>query len=220
MKRALTAELTLAVFCLCSAVASASEQARITRSLEQHYNRLRSFEARFVQRYTLGRLTRVESGTVYFQKPGKMRWDYDAPEEKTFLADGRLLYLYVPAEGRVSRSRLSEAGDWPAALRLLFGRVEFGKLFARVEVKQTLRTGQPGLTQLRGLPKSADQGFREIWLDLNPRGQLERIEVRQHDGGLMEFHFRSWREDPRLPRKLFRLRVPPGTITVDAAATR
>ncbi|MFQ5926087.1 MAG: outer membrane lipoprotein carrier protein LolA [Terriglobia bacterium] len=198
--------------CLGVLGANPSRATRITAALEEHYNRVRSLQAQFIQRYTLGRTTRVESGTVYFQKPGKMRWEYESPEEKLFLSDGRYVYLYVPSEQQVSRSRLGEAGDWRAPFGLLLGRIDFSKLFSRVEIKPISRPGQATFTQLRGLPKSARQGFAEIWLDVNVRQEVERIEIRQPDGVVMEFHFREWRENLPLAPDLFRLRVPPGTV--------
>lgn len=190
--------------------------ASLTRELAEHYNRLRALQARFIQRYTLGRVTRVESGTVYFQKPGRMRWEYESSEEKLFLSDGRYVYLYVPSERQVSRAQLRESPDWRAPFGLLLGQVNFQRLFSRIEIKPVSRPGQPPLTQLRGLPKSPHQGFTEIWLDVNAQRQLERIEIRQSDGAVIEFHFREWRENPRLPPDLFRLHVPPGTAWIDA----
>ncbi|MFQ5817363.1 MAG: outer membrane lipoprotein carrier protein LolA [Terriglobia bacterium] len=192
--------------------ANPARATRITAVLEEHYNRIRTLQAQFIQRYTLGRISRVESGTVYFQKPGKMRWEYESPEKKLFISDGTYVYLYVPGEQRVSRRRLSGAEDWRAPFALLLGRIDFSELFSRVEIKPIHRPGQPAFTQLRGLPKSARQGFEEIWLDVSARWQVMRIEIRQADGGVMEFHFRAWRENHPLAPELFRRpRVPPGT---------
>jgi len=189
----------------------------VVAALARHYNRLRSLQAEFVQRYTLGQTTWVESGRVYFQKPGRMRWEYQSPEEKLFLCDGSYVYLYVPAEQQVSRSRLDVARDWRLPFGLLLGRLDFFALFSRLEIKPIARPGQTALTQLRGLPKSEQQGFREVWLDVNLSLQLQRIEIRQSDGSVLEFHFRGWRENPHLAPELFRLRVPPGTIWIDEA---
>ncbi len=194
-----------------------SSEADLVAALTRHYNRLRTLQADFVQRYTLGQATRVESGTAYFQKPGRMRWEYQSPEEKLFLCDGSYVYLYVPTERQVSRSRLRPGGDWRLPFGLLLGRVDFFALFSRIEIKPIARPGQAPLTQLRGLPKSAAQGFSEVWLEVNASEQLQRIEIRQPDGSVMEFHFRGWRENPHLAPELFRLHVAPGTIWIDEA---
>lgn len=191
---------------------------QVVQQVEQRYNHLQSLEARFLQRYTLGATTLVESGRVYFQKPGRMRWDYDAPQAKLFLSDGDYAYLYVPEEKQVRRQPLKKAPEWQAAFALLLGRVELKRLFGRLELHPVHRPEEPTRWQLRGQARSDRQPFREIWLDLNERYQVLRLEIRQRDDSVLEFHFRDWQENPPLAPDLFRLQVPPGTAWVDAEA--
>ncbi len=177
-----------------------------------------TLEAEFVQRHTLGATTIVESGRVYFRKGGRMRWEYDSPEEKLFLADGEFAYLYVPREKQVRRQSIKRSPDWQAAFALLLGRVDLSRVFGRIELVRIHHLDSPARMQLRGQARSAKQPFSEIWFDLNEGYQVLRIEVRQRDGGLMEFHFRNWRENLPLPAELFRLSVPPRTAWVDEGA--
>lgn len=210
--------LSLSVL-LLAGVAGAAEPTlkEVVRGVERHYKRVRTLEADFVQRYTLGATTLVESGHVYFQKPGRMRWDYDNPEPKLFLTDGNYAYLYVPQEEQVRRLPMKQAPQWQAAFALLLGRVDLGRLFHRIQLVRVHRLESPAQWQLRGQPKSEQQAFREVWIDLNERYQVLRIEIRQRDGSLMEFHFRGWRENHSLRPELFRLQVPPGTVWLDEA---
>ncbi|MEE8200391.1 MAG: outer membrane lipoprotein carrier protein LolA [Candidatus Acidoferrales bacterium] len=188
----------------------------VVGAVERHYSRVRTLEAEFVQRYTYGATTLVESGRVYFKKPGRMRWDYNSPEEKLFLADGQYAYLYVPQEQQVRRYPVKEAPQWQAAFALLFQekKADLGRVFDRIQVVRLHRLEGPARWQLRGLPKSDKQGFTEIWLDLNRLYQVVRVEIRQRDSSLMEFHFRHWRENHPLDADLFKLDVPPGTTWV------
>ena len=187
----------------------------VVAQIEQRYNRTGSLAADFVQRYTLGPTTLVESGRVYFQKPGRMRWEYNSPEEKLFLTDGRYAYLYVPQEKQVRRQPLKQAPEWQAAFALLLGRVELKRIFGRLQLVRVHRLEDPARWQLRAEPRTGKQAFQEIWLDLNDRFQVLRIEIRQRDGSLMEFHFRRWQENPSLGPDLFQLQVPPGTAWLD-----
>ncbi|MFB3154586.1 MAG: outer membrane lipoprotein carrier protein LolA, partial [Candidatus Acidiferrales bacterium] len=77
--------LQAAGICLLVAVAAGEADAQpsaqeVAARVERHYNRVETLAADFVQRYTLGRTTLVESGRVYFKKPGRMRWEYNSPE--------------------------------------------------------------------------------------------------------------------------------------------
>jgi outer membrane lipoprotein-sorting protein len=52
----------------------------VVNALETHYGATRTLEADFLERYSeSGRQIRVESGKVYFSRPGRMRWEYEAP---------------------------------------------------------------------------------------------------------------------------------------------
>jgi len=198
-----------------SAAAAELDVKAVVRALERHYNSVRTLEADFVQRYTLGANTVVESGHVYFLKPGRMRWDYTSPKGKFFLTDGEYAYFYFPGEGQVRRQPMKKAPQWQAAFALLLGRVELKRIFDSIQLVRVHRLESLANWQLRGQAKSDQQGFDEVWLDLNDRYQLLRIEIRQSDGSLMEFHFRRWREQHPLSAELFRLQVPPGTVWLD-----
>jgi outer membrane lipoprotein carrier protein len=190
------------------------EEAR--KGIERRYNGVRTLEADFVQRYTLGAQTLVESGHVYFQKPGRMRWEYDQPAGKLFLADGQHAYLYLPSEQLVRRQPLKESGEWQTAFALLLGRVRLGRFLEQIALSRIYHPQSPALWQLRGRARSDRQPFEEIWMDLSEGFQLLRIEIQHRDGSLMEFHFRNWKENQPLASDLFLLQVPPGTAWVHA----
>ena len=211
------AAFAVAGLCFLGLALRAAEPAvkDVVRAVERRYNQTRTLEADFIQRYTLGSTTLVESGRVYFQKPGRMRWEYESPEKKLFLADGEYAYFYVPEEQQVRRQSLKQAPDWQATFALLLGRVDLERVLRDLELVRIHRPEEPARWQLRGRAKSEKQAFEEVWVDLNEAYQVLRIEIRQRDGSLMEFHFRRWRENPPLDPELFRLAVPPGTAWLD-----
>jgi len=72
----------------------APDQQTLASRIQQHYETVRDFRANFTHGYEGGvlRKTTVEYGTVAVRKPGRMRWTYTKPEEKTFVSDGVKLY--------------------------------------------------------------------------------------------------------------------------------
>src|SRR6267154_2320107 len=72
-------------------------------ALQRKYDTVKDFSADFVHTYQGGVLKKqlTERGTVLIKKPGKMRWDYTAPEKKLFVSDGSKLYFYIPADKQV-----------------------------------------------------------------------------------------------------------------------
>ena len=75
----------------------------VARAVQHHYDQVKDFTADFAHTYTGGVLkkTVTEHGTVQIKKPGRMRWEYTAPERKTFVSDGHKIYSYVPADRQV-----------------------------------------------------------------------------------------------------------------------
>jgi outer membrane lipoprotein carrier protein len=219
-----------------SAQESSLSAKQVTRLLEEHYRHLKTLRAVFLQRYNEGpKQSRVESGTVYFRRPGQMRWEYESPEKKLFLADGKTVWFYVPYDHTVTKAPVKESTDWRTPLALLTGKVDLSRLCRVVEL-----VNQPGVpaghSVLRCLPKgenkettaaqsrgsngAADLGteeeFTEVLLEVNSSsGELARIEIRQPGGVDLEYRFGNWQTDIPLTEDLFHFRTPPGVAIVD-----
>jgi outer membrane lipoprotein carrier protein len=237
------AALLIAGFALPSASEAAQEQApepaiSVAHLLEQHYRNARTLRAVFLQRYSEGpRDAHIESGTVYFRRPGLMRWEYDSPEQKLFLVDGKTVWFYVPYDHTVTKAPVKESSDWRTPLALLTGKVELSRLCSRVDL--TEQRGVPASHAiLRCLPKGekktrpnaaappqpatalpGEVDFTEVLLEVDKSsGELARIEIRQPGGIELEYRFGNWQEDMPLPDAMFHFQVPVGVAIVDAAS--
>src|SRR5579859_7170860 len=84
----------------------------IRHALEARYQHARTLKAEFYERYSDGSGgVSAESGVVYFSRPGRMRWEYESPEQKLFLVDGKSAWFYVPADHTASRAKIRESSD-------------------------------------------------------------------------------------------------------------
>ena len=55
----------------------------VVRAIDARYRGAKTLKATFFQSYADGKGgISAESGIVYFSKPGRMRWEYQSPEEK------------------------------------------------------------------------------------------------------------------------------------------
>src|ERR1700741_4568497 len=105
------------------------------RALESRYAHTHTLRATFFERYSDGKgAAQSESGTVYFSRPGRMRWDYESPEKKLFLVDGTNVWFYVPADHTASRAKLSQSSDWRTPLALLAGKANISQLCRDVQI--------------------------------------------------------------------------------------
>jgi len=200
---------------------------------EDKYRKAASLEATFLERYSEnGRVVRVEAGTAYFRRPGKMRWDYQAPERNVFLVDGKTAWFYVPADHTATRVSAKESADWRTPLALLAGDMKVSRVCEQVLNAIDEKPENPEhavlYCQLRGAaskspkrasgestsPKLLDSEAVYFEIDTNS-GDLVRVLIRDPGGIEIEFHFTNWRMDPVLPDSLFRFDAPKGVAIVN-----
>ena len=105
------------------APARADELADALRTLQQRYESTRTLVAKFRQEVEsptmAGKLT--SNGTVSFEKPNRMRWDYAAPDRQTIVSDGETLWIYQPEEKQVLKAPLREAFQATTPVTFLAG---------------------------------------------------------------------------------------------------
>lgn len=198
--------------------ARAADLKSIVRGIERRYQSSHTLKAVFLERYQESRnAIRIESGTVYFARGGRMRWEYEAPEEKLFLSDGKWVWFYVGGDRTVTRTRLKESEDWHTPLALLAGKAKLSRICGRMELAEAAHAAR-GNSALRCLPKSKESGFAELILEVDAEWRLERLLIRDAGGVEMEFRFGNWQENLSLPKSLFRFEVPAGVAVVEESS--
>ena len=192
---------------LLAATAAAADDAglELARRVDQRQAAVRDLTARFEQRYRSGTLGRelVERGTLAIRRPGRMRWEYREPERKTFVADGRNFYFYVPADKQVVVRE--QGADRGLVARLLSGR---GGIVGQFDV--TLDRSASGRARLLLTPRDADPDVARISIEPDDSDRIQVLELVDTQGNRSEFRFEGVRENVGLPDRLFRFEIPKG----------
>ncbi|BCS33873.1 outer-membrane lipoprotein carrier protein [Luteitalea sp. TBR-22] len=185
----------------------------LARSIQAHYQQVKDFTAAFEQSYVGGALKRrtVERGTVAIRKPGRMRWDYEAPEKKLFVADGMRMYFYVPADRQVRVSAMPEAGRVPTPILFLAGRGDLLRDFT-VEEVQAPMVGTRAL-KLRPVRKEPEYETLTLVVDATTFVMRQLIVV-DGQGGTSTFSFTNLRENVGVAEGKFRFSMPKGVDVV------
>jgi outer membrane lipoprotein carrier protein len=189
---------------------------------ESRYRSAHTLQATFLERYTEnGRLTRVESGIAYFRRPGKMRWEYEAPEKNLFLVDGKTAWFYVPADHTATRVPAKASADWRTPLALLAGEVKISRVCGRVSTTTDEKPESSDDVMLRcdlrgAAPSSASPAPQTAYFEIAKNsGELVRILVRDPGGVGIEFHFANWQTNPHVEESLFQFHAPVGVAIVN-----
>jgi outer membrane lipoprotein carrier protein len=199
----------------------------IRRGLESRYRGAKTLKAEFFESYRDGSGgVAAESGTVYFSRPGRMRWEYRSPQEKLFLVDGTNAWFYVPTDHTASRAKIKESSDWRTPLALLAGKADLSELCRRLDLLTARSDEQlltPGDSLLRCIPRDNPHGSLDhgavtapyVLLEADPEGQLMRVVVREAGNVETEFRFGHWEENIPIPEAKFHFQAPPGVSVVD-----
>lgn len=214
---------------------TAPEAVPIVRALESRYHDARTLKATFLERYSDARQSsRLESGTVYFSRPGRMRWDYEAPEKKLFISDGKTVWFYVPSDHTVSRAPMRESSDWRTPLVLLTGNAKLSQLCDQIDLAPQ-PAATPGHVTLQCLPRGENSAarraqkqdagvdgasplapFDRVLIEVDSAtGELADVRVLQPGAVELEYRFADWQENLPLLDSLFHFQPPVGVAIVD-----
>lgn len=192
----------------------------LAAALQRKYDTIKDFSADFVHTYQGGVLRKqlTERGRLLIKKPGKMRWDYTAPERKQFVSDGVKLYSYIPLDRQVIVS--SVARDDSAATPALFlaGQGSLTRDFTPSPV--TVPAGlPPGSRALKLVPKARQQDYDWLILVVDPATlRLRGLVTSDAQGGTSSFFFTNLQENRRLSDKEFAFKIPRGVDVVSDAS--
>lgn len=190
--------------------------AQFVRELEESYHDVRSLKAEFSQTYQWGNRARAESGTVYFARGGRMRWDYRQPDAKLFVSNGKQVFLYIPAEKQATVSSVKASEDYRVPFRLLLSRLDLGKVFAKIEDAPGALPAQDDDRVLRATPKHGDRsGVHQVLMEISPQFDIRRLTVVYTDNSRMEFTFDHIQRNVPSKPELFEFHPPPGTEVIE-----
>jgi outer membrane lipoprotein carrier protein len=196
----------------------ASDPSALAQRIQQHYDGVRDFRADFMHGYEGGLLRKktVEYGTVAIRKPGRMRWTYTKPEEKTFVSDGVKLYSYIPADKQVYVASVPRGDQASTPTLFLAGK---GNLVRDFTVgPATLKTPPSGTAAVRLTPRRPEREYEWLELVVDERTlELRMLITGDAQGGVSTLTFSRLRENVSVPDKEFVFSIPRGVDVITDA---
>lgn len=194
--------------------------AALIARVDARYSELRDFEARFTQRYVRRALRKTleERGKLYIKRPGRMRWEYEAPERKLFVSDGKKTYFYLPEERQVIVSQEPAGalgGDDDSPLSILSGRRRLMETFS---VSEAGPASSDAVALLRLIPRQPSPELSEVEMEVERQsGQIRRLRLVDGQGNQTEFQFTQVRENRGISDSHFIFTAPAGVEIVLAS---
>lgn len=217
-----TAAIAAALFASFTVVAAHPFTAQetpteVAAGLQAKYDRVRDFTADFTQHHTgiLKKKGSKHSGKLQVKKPGKMRWDYTAPEKQLFVSDGSTIYLWVPADNQVTVSPAPKEDLATSGAMFLVGKGNIVRDFAI-----SFTSAPAGTYGLRLEPRRAERDYDWLELIVDRKSlQIRQLTAANKQGGQDTFAFTNFKENVGLSDKTFEFKIPRGADVIHAGAS-
>jgi len=187
--------IILLLISFASLALAQEDPAAIAERVQQVYDEQTGLAIDFTQILTSGTSGKSlsESGIVDLKKPGFMRWEYQDPEFKLYIADGSNIYFYVPKDNQVMTMAMDTADQEQTHILFLMGRGDLKRDF-QITYEEYEEPLHPDSIMLNLIPNS-EQDYDYLVLEINPRDYfVERIMSFDPLGNITEFVFRNFRE--------------------------
>ena len=181
----------------------------VARDLQAKYDRVKDFSADFVHSYRGGVLKQqaTERGTLLVKKPGKMRWEYTAPEKKLFVSDGHKIYSYIPEDKQVVVGTMPRDEHAPTPALFLTGNGDIIRDFNAA--LDNVPEAPPGSLVLKLTPKRREPEYESLTLVLDPNTlSLRMLITIDAQGGRSAFTFSNLKENVGLADNHFVFKMP------------
>lgn len=185
--------------------------------LQRKYDRVTDFSTDFVHTYRGGVLRQqaTERGHLLVKKPGKMRWEYTAPEKKLFVSDGRKIYSYIPQDKQVVVSTMPEGDQAPTPALFLTGKGNITRDF-RVAFDK-VADAAAGSVVLKLTPKRREPEYESLTLVVDPKTlSLRMLVTMDTQGGRSTFTFANLKENVGVSDNQFVFQMPRNVDVVTA----
>lgn len=188
----------------------------LAQALQRKYDGIKDFSAEFTHSYRGGVLRKetVERGRLLVKKPGKMRWQYTAPEQKLFVSDGVKMYSYLPQDKQVIVTSIPPDNQVTTPTMFLAGKGNLSRDFTP-SIVEPPAGAPPGTRALKLVPKSPQREYDWLLLEVAPETlQLRGLVTSDAQGGLSSFSFTNLKENTDVADKEFTFTIPRGVDVV------
>lgn len=194
-------------------LALADEKDEVLDSVQKQYDKTRTFKARFIQKSYLKIMdqTQEAQGEVIIKKPGKMKWDYRAPDPQILISNEKGIWLYLPEEKQVTKMAMENIYSANTPALFLVGE---GKLRDSFKVDQVLKKDKT-LTLIL-IPSDKGMNIDRLFLFVEHKSyQITGSTVYDNLGNETEILFSDIQVNLDLSDDLFEFKIPDGVDLID-----
>ena len=198
-----------------AAAADPATAVDIANRVQKFYDTSKTFKARFTQTYTIKvqDVKKVSTGKVVFEKPGKMSFQYDAPNGNRVVSDGTTIKVYEKENEQMYELAVTKS-QFPAALSFLMGKGQLTRDFTLRLLDAAAMSFEGGYV-LEGTPKDATPAYQKMLLYVDGQtNQVRRVLILDAQGNRNRFDFDAPVVNDPVAKDEFNFSPPPGTKVI------
>jgi outer membrane lipoprotein carrier protein len=210
-----SAPLVLIIFLLACSVASAALPAQgqpvqeVVASVESHYGALKTLTAKVTQKNRLKAvgMTQKFDGTLWIEKPGKLRLDYT--NGQVLLIDDKAALFYSKKSEQVIKKTFTDFQLMNIPVTFLLGAAHIRDDF------DVLQSDQKTPRSMELLPKKPGAAMKKLIMASDAEGRITSLTIFDKSGNITEIVFSKEEDGVAIDDKLFIFKIPKGTEVIE-----
>ena len=193
---------------------------QVVQKLEANFDSIKSYSAKFEQEVrsaSFGKSLTKGSGELFYAKPGKMVWHYQAPEEHWYITNGQIFWDYLPSVKQVLEMKLDQALSSNLPKSFLFGMARLSDQFI-IAFDPAQESAKDGDYRLLLTPKQDEDRIVLGTMSLVVDGKsflVKEARLRDSLGNENFLKFSETRVNPKLDQKMFEFKIPAGVEKIE-----
>lgn len=214
---AVAALLLIGVWGVSARAAAGSSAAEVAEKVRAACAGMKDLSAEFQQTATNRSLGQVQeaSGLLLLKRPGKMRWEYQKPDARLYVTDGKTLWAHNPTDRQVVVQEVETAFTSRLPLAFLAGDCQLRNNFQISLMEHAGTRTAPDVALLDLRPKQVEAGIGRMVLEVALKtGLVEKATLFDAAGNTTVIALRNIKVNTGLRDPQFSFSPPPGTTVV------
>ena len=192
-----------------AAVAYAETLDETIASVENHYRELHDLMAKVTQNNLLKSVGKTQKfeGTLWINKPGKLRLEYT--NGQLILIDGKAALLYSRKSEQVIKKAFTDFEQMNIPVAFLLGAAHIRDDF------EVFQADAKNFRLLELRPKKEGAAMKKLRIQIDEAGRIIKLSIFDKSGNVTGIDFSDIREDTGFDDKLFTFKAPKGTEIIE-----
>jgi outer membrane lipoprotein carrier protein len=190
-------------------LAQAQSAQEVVATVENHYGELKALTANVKQKNRLKAvgMTQKFDGTLWIEKPGKLRLDYT--NGQVLLIDGKAALFYSRKSEQMIKKTFTDFQLMNIPVAFLLGAAHIRDDFDVLQPDPKT----PRLLEL--LPKRSGAAMKKLSMTSDADGRITGLTIFDKSGNVTDIVFTKEEDDITIDDKLFIFKVPKGTEVIE-----